>query len=144
MRKAKAGIIVFAALFAALLWSCEKDDDIVAEELTKGYWMETVTEGMLLRFDNTGDVFKYIYRYHQTESIYYGYLDPAWSQNDKYLLDDDNGLLFIKPDKWYHLLRLTSTEMTIDDGENKHSFVKLKSKEINIVTRNEFGQIFPD
>lgn len=127
------------------MWSCDNENQVVHEELTDGMWMETVTGGLLLSFDTQGYVFNYIYREHPTERMYYAYLDPAWSEHDRYLIDSDNNMLFILPDRWYNILRLTYSGMILDDGEARYSFTKLrKEQDITIVSPGEFNDIFPE
>jgi hypothetical protein len=141
----RAKIIIMGLLFTAFLYGCENEKAVVPGELTEGYWMETVTNGLLLSFDTHGYVFNYIYREHPLERMYYAYLDPAWSESDKYLIDSDNNMLFILPDRWYSILRLTYSGMILDDGQARHSFTKLKEiQDITIVSRDEFNEIFPE
>ena len=144
MRRA-VKIFGFSFLSAALLYGCDNEEQISHKELTDGLWMETVTGGLLLSFDTHGYVFNYIYREHPTERNYYAYLDPAWSESDRYLIDSDNNMLFVLPDRWYNILRLTYSGMILDDGEERYSFTKLRQEQdITIVTRDEFNDIFPD
>lgn len=143
MKSPRTVMLAVAAVCAAFLYGCDKDKDIIPGELTNDYWMETVTDGMMLRFDKTGDVFNYLYRLDAAEGMYYAYMDPAWSQTHKYLMDPDNGMLFFLPDNWYYILLLTSSGMILDDGENKHTFRKLPSGEVSIITKEEFDELFP-
>lgn len=138
MKGLKTVAAALAVMCAVSLCGCEENEDIFPAELTTGYWKETVSNGMFLRFDGAHNVFSYIYVYNDEEEAYYIYPDPAWEGNGEYLMDSDNDWLYIDPGRWFEILRLTSQEMKLrENGEESRTITFVKLSGDNIVTPSQ-------
>lgn len=143
MRKLKTGVMALAILSAAFFYSCKDKDDTIPEELVSGYWLQTgdFEEGytpLLLSFNRTGEVFNYLFHFDYEDDLYHISLDTTWGVNDKYLIDEANSMLFIAPDKWFYILRLTDDEMTLRRGDTLVNFFNLENDDVKRLAPDEF------
>lgn len=136
------GATLAVLLLTVMLYGCENEDSVIPEELYNGFWMENQGEGRLLHFNPEGSVSNYIYDF--SHGTYYAYQDPLWEEDNRYLMDPENNMLFINPGQWFYILYLTHTTLTLDDGEARINFIKYGDEKIRVVSKDEFDEIFPE
>ncbi len=126
---------------------CKDKPPVQVVDLTTGYWLrEDDPQEPLMRFDEEGRLFFYVYTVRTgTEDCYDAYYDVSAKYYTRYAIDIENGRICFLPGMWYDLLVLTDEVLTLgDDQGNGLRYVKLSDRRVNVMSREDFYDRYPD
>lgn len=138
--KKNISLICFAAI---LMVSCSEKVPESTNNLCSGYWLESSGNiPHLVKFTDEGDLFRYVYRYEESENRYYCYYDEA--ANGEYMLDIENSMLCMLPDAWYDIYVLTGSSLVLHgSGEEMSKFGKVVNDKVRVLSKPDFNSKYP-
>lgn len=133
---------VFALSMCILLMMCASScsEEVSESEhcLCTGYWQDTASpDRPLMKFDEDGNIFYYVYRYMPMEDIYHAYHDLA--ADGKYKMDAQNSTFLFLPNGWYNIYLLTPSAFNLATPAGKLTKMKkVPDRKVKLVSKEEF------
>lgn len=139
--------LLTACVLSFALHSCAEDrEETLLRDLTDGYWLqEEAPDQPLMRFSGSEQLFYYIHSAPDATGRYDACYDTSIQPYTKYAIDFRNGRLCLFPDRWYDILVLDASTLSLGDDEGGYvKFIKIPAGSVTVLTLEEYRDRHPE